>query len=246
MFTTDTKDVLLTVLERERRNARLRVVFIGDEPEEEVLGWFLGNRAGTQAYGIVSEPTFEKRGKWMATKTAGRWDYYKTGGELISEKDGFRLMEHVGWDYASALQAATTIRAYTTERLSWDVLSALIPAKAGFGYAESIVFGKGRKSSLRLSEGIPDSQLLKTLGLMRYYLRQFARLRASEVEGMTDRAVSLETGVHVWHWQTKYKPSYARYTNDRIRMRQGYVEDAMKAVRGGATTGVLEVLALQW
>jgi hypothetical protein len=249
MFTRSSTESLLWILDHNKRNARLRVVFVGDEPNEESRDWFLANHC----MGIVGEPTFEKLGAWMATKTAGRWDYRSTVGALITEADGLRLMEHVGWDYAAALQAAKTVIAYTSGGsvgnnlcLSWAQLSALIPPKMGFGYADSIVFGKGLRSSLRLSEGIPVGEILKTLGLIRYYLRQFAKLRAAEVDKMSDRAVTEATGIHVWHWRTKYKPVYARYTNDRIRMRQGYVEDAMRAVRMGSVTGVLEVLALEW
>ncbi len=242
MFTPRSRESLLWVLDHNKRNARLRVVLVGEEPDEETLEWFMEERA----YGIVGEPTFEKQGAWMATKTAGRWDYRSTDGALITEADGLKLLEHVGWDYAAALQAAATIRVYATEVLSWATVAALIPPKVGFGYADSIVFGKGLRSALRLSEGVPEHEVMRTLGLVRYYLRQFAKLRAVEVDKMSDRAVNAETGMHVWHWRTKYKPVYPRYTNDRIRMRQGYVEDAMRAARMGSVTGVLEVLALEW
>lgn len=239
VFSAKDHEAVLLRLDRERRNARLRVVFIGAEPRERVREWFLGNKA----YGIVTEPSFEKLGAWMATKTAGRWDYRTIIGSLITEEDGLRLMEHVGWDYTAALQAAKTIRAYTDEPIGWDRLSALIPPKSGFGYAEALVFGKGRREALRLAQGIPEHEVKRTLGLVRWYLRQYARLRALEVENMSDRAVVEETGVNLYYWRMKYKPAYARYTNPRIMMRQDLTEELLRV---GSTVGALEVLASEW
>jgi len=242
VFTKRDTEAILWRLDRERRNARVRAVFMGDEPTGTVQSWFLNN----DAYGIVTEPTFEKLGQWVATKTAGRWDYYKTGGALITPETGLRLAEHCGWDYTSLLQAAKTIRAYTSKVVEWPLVSALIPPKPGFGYADALVFGKGRQKALGLAEGITADQTLRTLGLVRYYLRQFARLRAIGVENMGDRRASEESGMHVWHLKTKYRPMYASFTNDRIRLRMAAVERAMAAARSGAGTGVLEVLVAEW
>ncbi len=243
MFTAQSREAILLRLEREKRNARVRVVFVGEEPHEKVKEWFLTNGG----YGVVNEPTFEKLGNWVATKTAGRWDYQKTYvGALVTPGDGLKLAEHCGWDYTYMLQAVKTIRTYSSEPVAWPLISVLIPPKLGFGYADALVFGKGRRSALRLSEGILGEQTLRTLGLVRYYLRQFAKLRAVAAENMSDRVVAEESGVHVWHWRSKYKPVYASFTNDRIRLRLEAVERAMAAARTGAVTAVLEVLVLEW
>jgi hypothetical protein len=245
LMTRNSMESLLWLLESQRRSSRLRVVLVGEEPHERVKQWFEEN----VAYGVVTEPSFEKLGAWMATKTAGRWDYRKQKTEdwLITEKTGLALMEHVGWDYTAALQAAKTIRAYADDQvMDWPQVSALVPAKVGFGYADALVFGKGRRNAYTLSDGIVGSDTLRTLGLVRFYLRQFAKLRSANVENLSDRGVAEETGVHVWHWKQKYKPVYASYTNDRIRLRLEATERAMLAARAGAVTGVLEVLVAEW
>ncbi len=242
VFSKRDTEAILWRLDREKRNARLRVIFVGMEPTGTVQDWFLKHNA----YGIVTEPSFEKLGDWMAAKTAGHWDYRTTVGALITPETGLKLAEHCGWDYVAMLQAAKTIRAYTSRVVDWPLVSALVPPKIGFGYADALVFGRGRTKALGLAEGITGDQTLRTLGLMRYYLRQFARLRALEVEHMGDRRVAEESGVHVWHWKTKYKPVYASFTNDRIRLRFAAVERAMSAARAGAVTGVLEVLVAEW
>lgn len=241
LFTSDNVEAILMRLDRERLNARLRVVFVGPRPADRVREWFTENRA----YGVVTEPTFEKLGHWMVAKTAKRWDYTRPAGP-IDVPTGLRLMEHVGWDYTAALQAAETIRSYGFNPSSWELVSALVPPKAGAGYVDALVFGTGRRGAYRLAEGITGDQLLKTLGMVRWHLRMFAKLRASEVGKMTPRAVEAETGLHAWRWEKKYKPVFASYTHDRIRMRMGAVEQAMQAARAGATTAVLEVLVAEW
>ena len=237
------EDVLLR-LEREKRNPRLLVLFVGDEPQVEAQEWFLEN----WAYGVVTEPTMEKLGDWVAAKTARSWRYHTTPkGALVTPEVGLRLAEHCGWDYVTILQAAKTLRAYADEGpLDWRLVSALIPPRAGFGYADALVFGSGRRSALRLAEGIQGAQVVRTLGLVRFYLRQFARLRAIRAENRSDRSVAEESGIHVWHWSQKYKPAYPRYTNDRIRIRLGLVGEKTRVAKAGITTGVLESLAVQW
>lgn len=248
------RESLLMQLEHQEFNARLRVILVGAEPLPEVHEWFLGR----SAYGVVNEPSFEKLGTWMAAKTAGRWDYSRGAGvwpdqNLITPETGLMLVEHVGWSYTAALQAAKTIRAYTqgssvgnSLQLDWPVVSALVPARDGSGYADALVFGKGRKGAYTLSQGIVGAEVPKVLGLVRFYLRQFAKLRALEVERMSDKAVAEESGIHIWHWRQRYKPVYPSYTNERIRRRLAAVEEAIQAVRTGAKIGVLEVLIAEW
>jgi hypothetical protein len=240
-FTEKEMEALLLRLDRERRNGKVRIVFVGEEPSDRVVEWFTGNRA----YGEVTEPSFEKLGLWMALKTVPHWDYHFKKfpkPTLITPEDGLKLVEWVGWDYTSAVQAARSIRAYG-EVLGWDRLSALIPPVVSAGYADTLVFGTGRRSALTLSQGISDEEVRRTLGLVRYYLRQFSKLRAVGAEKMSARVLAEETGVHVWHWQTKYKPMYGSFTNERIRMRQQLVEDC---IRQAPAIGVLEVLAAEW
>ncbi len=242
LFTPSTQLAILERLEREKRNARLRVIFVGAVPPADVVKWFLERRS----YGQVTEPTFEKLGNWMAAKAEGQWAYRNPRSAIITPAVGLRLMEHVGWDYTAALQAAKTLRAYTQSPVDWPLVSALVPPKLGHGYADALVFGTGRRGAYTLAEGIVGAELHKTLGRIRFYLRTFAKLRAAEVENMSDRAVEMATGVHSWRWQKKYKPVYASYTNDRIRMRLEATEAAIAAARGGAVTGVLEVLVAEW
>lgn len=235
----NTEAVLLR-LDREKRNERLMVVFTGEEPADRSREWFEKARS----YGEVTEPTFEAMGRWAATKTADKFDYRKVPkNALIDEATGYRLMEHVGWDYTAAIQAARTIRAYAMEVNEWPLVSALVPRKMGFGYAEELVFGGNRRKALMLSQGIVGSETWRSLGLIRYYLLQFAKLRAVGAEKLSDRAVSEQTGIHVWRWKGKFKPAYPRYTNDRIRFRLELVE---RLITQKPPAAVLEVLAAEW
>lgn len=241
LFTTaDGTEAVLSRLERERLNHKLRIVLVGDDPGDKVRDWFL-NRG---VYGIVNEPSIDKLGAWMAARTAGRWGYHKPTdmkGALITEETGLALMEWVGWDYASAVQAARTIRVWG-QNLDFNAVQQLVPPKLGFGYADSLVFGSGRRGALALASAISVGEVPRVLGLVRYYLRQYAKLRALEVERMTDRAVTEASGMHSYWWRTKYQPTYPRYTNDRIRIRAGLVE----SVQAVGSIGALEYLATSW
>jgi len=244
IFTSKNFDSLLMQLDAEKRNNRLRVMFVGDEPIAEVKEWFLSNKS----YGEVNEPSPEKLGNWVAAKTAGKYEYRKVPeGAVISAAMGLALMEHVGWSYVDVLQAAKALHAYA-HKLEWEFyteeqMKELIPRQAGYGYADSLVFGAGRRGALQLSEGVSD--VIGTLELIRHHLKVYGLLRALEVEGMSDRKVSEATKVPVWIWRTKYKYRYASFTNDRIRMRLALVEEAIVWAKTG-TGGVLELLATKW
>ncbi len=242
LFTSaDGTEAVLARLERERLNHQLRVVFVGDDPGDRVRDWFLARGV----YGIVSPPSMDKVGAWVAARTAGKWGYNRPEhleDALITPEVGMALMEWVGWDYAAAVQAARTIRVWG-QNLDWDGVQQLVTPKLGFGYADSLVFGSGRRGALALASAISAGEVPRVLGLVRFYLRQYAKLRALEVERMSDRVVTEESGLHLYWWRTKYKPTYARYTNDRIRIRAGLVED-VQALHGAG--GSLEYLATAW
>lgn len=234
------EDELLLRLDREADNPRLRVILTGGEPTEKIEQWF------TEADGLgeVTEPTIEKMGHWFAAKTIPEWNYYRTyPNALVTTEDGLRLVEYVGWDYAAALQAARTIRAVADGTvIRWELLSALVAPQYGSGYTDALVFGKSRRKALTLSQGVLDRDTRRVLGLVRYYLRQFAKLRAVSADKMSARRVEEETGVHVWHWKERYSRAYPQYTMDRIRLRLSLCEELM--VESGP--GALEVLALEW
>lgn len=240
MFTTAKIDGTLMRLSREMKNPRVRIVLVGDKPSDEAVKFF----EAESCYGVVTEPTVEKIGHWMAAKTVPRMKYTNTeiGGRITPEV-GLMLAEWVGWDFTAMLQAARTLYVYGEEEYDWDAVSAIVPPKVGFGYAESLVFAKGRRMALTLAQGIPEEEVRRTLGLIRFYLRQFHKLRAVRAETLSDRAIPEETGIHIWHWKTRYKNVYPSYTVDRLRMRQERVEEAM---RSADKAGVLEVLALEW
>lgn len=243
LFTSRTTEQIVARFDRDRLDPRLRVIMHGARLSDEMIE-YLGRH---RAYGLVGEPSHEKLGAWLASRTLDRANYYRmVGTPLISPEDGERLMEQVGWSWVGALQAVRTIRSMTTEPISWPHISALVPRNVGAGYSDALVFGKGRSGALRLAEGVMESEVLRTLGLARYHLRKLAVLRAHDVERMGDRAAALAGRVHIWQYRTRYKPVYARYDNEKLRLRFEAVDQAFATARSGVTQGVLEVLAVRW
>ncbi len=245
LFTQRTTDMVLSRLARDQLNARLRVIMTGERPSDDAFA-FLVEQKG---YGLVTEPSHEKVGKWLAVRTLGRMNYQRIfGTPLIDPRDGFKLMERVGWSWQAALQAVKVIQTMskTMEPMEWGRISSLVPETVGYGYSERLVFGKGRRGPLELAEGVPEVDVPRTLGLINWHLEKFSALRAIHADKMSDRGASMEVGVMVWNYRDKYKPSYGDYTNEKLRLRFTAIDEARMAVRSGVMIGVLEVLALRW
>ena len=243
LFGERTVEMVLSRLSRDQLNARLRIIMIGDRPGDEAYNFLVERKA----YGLVTEPSHEKVGHWLAVRTLGRMSYQRIfGTPLIDPKNGIKLMERVGWSWAAALQAVKVIRTMTNAPMEWSRISALVPEKVGYGYSERLVFGKGRKGPLALAAGIPGVDVARTLGLINWHLERFALLRAIHADKLTDREAALEGGVMLWTYRDKYKPSYANYTNEKLRLRFTALDEARITVRSGTKIGVLEVLALRW
>ncbi len=243
VFGVKTAEMVLSRLDRDVLNARLRVIMTGEEPSE-VAFEFLTDR---RAYGRVTKPSHEMVGKWLASRTVDRMNYRRiVGSPLIDPEDGIKLMERVGWSWVAALQAVKIIQTMADgELMEWGRISALVPEKIGYGYTERLVFGKGRKGALRLAEGIPVSDVSRTLGLVGWHLQRFSALRAINADKMSDRGASMEAKLTIWSYRDKYKPSYASYTPEKLRLRFTALDEARRTART-TTVGVLEVLAVRW
>lgn len=243
LWTPKTMEPLISRLERDELNPRVRLILSGQRPGDGVVKFFTDRKA----YGMVTQPSFEKVGAWLGARTLGRKNYQRLyGTPLIDPADGQKVMEKLGWSWAAALQAVRTIQVMTDEPMTWERISALIPSQVGYGYSDALLFGRGRRGALRLSEGILESEVLRTLGLVRWNLQKFAFLRAIEAEKMSDREAALQAKLHIWRYRTKYKKAYPSYDNERLRLRFTALDEARMQARTGVTDGVLEVLALRW
>ncbi len=243
VFGAKTADMVLSRLDRDMLNARLRVIMTGERPSDEAFDYL----ASKKAYGRVTKPSHEMVGKWLASRTLDRMNYRRIfGSPLIDPEDGIKLMERVGWSWVAALQAVKIIQTMADgEPMGWDRISALVPEKVGYGYTERLVFGKGRKGALRLAEGVPASDVSRTLGLVGWHLQRFSALRAIRATMMSDRGASMEAKLTIWAYRDKYKGRYADYTPEKLRLRFTALDEAKVTART-TTTGVLEVLAVRW
>lgn len=231
---------LLRLEQHQRDRKRLMLMLSRDAAPERAEEIFSRTTAK------VNPPTMEKVGHWLAARAAGKWDYLSEVESPVRPEWGAEIMDHVGWDWGAAVQGMRAVRAFDAERLTIAQIKALVPRQAAQGFADVLMRPGGRTEALRAAGGVLPTEIPKVLGLVRWYLRMFGRMRAMGAEIYTDRQVSEELGMDLWRYRQRFKDHYAAFTEERIRRRLELVAVAQRWISQGVTSGVLEFVVVKW